>query len=121
MDGSCCDDNNCVYYTSKIIDRGRYRALKISDDSMLPYADRGDTVIFRRQLSCEDHDAVVITVEGGQPILRRVKWCDGGITVYCDNPNYPSVYYSNDEIAAHSFVIEGKAVELRRRFENNEV
>ena len=117
-DGDNSED--CVYYTSHITDRGRYRAVTVCDSAMSPSAEEGDTVIFRKQLSVEDNDAAIITVNDGVPLLRRVKWSIEGMTVFSDNPDFQPAFYTNKDIADMSIVIHGKAVELRRKLKKYE-
>ena len=117
-DGESFDE--CVYFTSHVTDRGRYRAIIVRDDAMFPTANEGDTVIFRKQLTADDNDAVVITVNGGFPMLRRIKWTDDGMTIMADSSEFEDVFYTNKDIAEKSVVICGKAVELRRRMKNDE-
>ena len=93
-----------------------YFALVVRGDSMYPSYLDGDTVIVRKESTCQTGDDCVVYVNGYDATLKRVKLHDDGSIEICPlNPNYAPRRYSRDEAAALPVQIGGVVVELRRR------
>ena len=93
-----------------------YFALVVRGDSMYPVYLDGDTVIVRKESTCQTGDDCVVYVNGYDATLKRVKLHDDGSIEICPlNPNYAPRRYSRDEAAALPVQIGGVVVELRRR------
>lgn len=94
----------------------QYFGLRVRGDSMYPRYLDGDTVIVRKQGTCESGDDCVVYVNGYEATLKRVRIGeDGTLTLIPQNPNYPPVTYSPAEAAASPVSIAGVVVELRRK------
>ncbi len=93
-----------------------YFALIVRGDSMYPVYLDGDTVIVRKESTCQTGDDCVVYVNGYDATLKRVKLHDDGSIEICPlNPNYAPRRYSREEAAALPVQIGGVVVELRRR------
>ena len=93
-----------------------YFALVVRGDSMYPVYLDGDTVIVRKESTCQTGDDCVVYVNGYDATLKRVKLHDDGSIEICPlNTNYAPRRYSRDEAAALPVQIGGVVVELRRR------
>ena len=93
-----------------------YFGLKVKGDSMYPKYLDGDTVILRKQESCDSGDDCAVMVNGNDSTLKQVFLCeDGGIEIRPLNPSYPPTTYTPDEITNLPVTIAGVVVELRRK------
>ena len=93
-----------------------YFALVVRGDSMYPSYLDGDTVIVRKESTCQTGDDCVVYVNGYDATLKRVKLHDDGSIEICPlNTNYAPRRYSREEAAALPVQIGGVVVELRRR------
>lgn len=90
-----------------------YFGLQMYGDSMAPRIFPGDLIIVKRQSSAESGDVVVIQIEGGNAVVKKVIKYSGGVTLIPYNPMYRPISYTNDEIESLPVVILGKAVEIR--------
>lgn len=102
--------------TQDMARRGTYIGIKIKGDSMTPNICDGDTVIVRLQEDAESGDTVIATVNGSDATCKRLRKYKDGIELISNNPSYPIMSYSNEEIANKPVRILGKVVELRRKF-----
>lgn len=93
-----------------------YFALVVRGDSMYPVYLDGDTVIVRKESTCQTGDDCVVYVNGYDATLKRVKLHDDGSIEICPlNTNYSPRRYSREEAAELPVQIGGVVVELRRR------
>lgn len=93
-----------------------YFGLKVKGDSMYPKYLEGDTVILRKQDSCDSGDDCVVMVNGYDATLKQVFLReDGSIEIRPLNPSYPPTTYTPDDIAKLPVSIAGVVVELRRK------
>ena len=93
-----------------------YFGLKVKGDSMYPKYLEGDTVILRKQDSCDSGDDCVVMVNGYDATLKQVFLReDGCIEIRPLNPSYPPTTYTPDDIAKLPVSIAGVVVELRRK------
>lgn len=95
---------------------GDYFGLKVKGDSMSPRYLDGDTVIIRRQTSCENGQDALIFIGQQEGTLKKV-FLDFNHTVTLKpiNQSYRTMFFSEREIASLPLVICGIAVELRRK------
>ena len=96
--------------------QGEYFALQIKGDSMEPKISDGDVVIVRQQPNAENGDLVIAYVNGYDAVCKRLKIYQDGIALVSNNPSYPPMYFSNEEMEQTPVVIVGKVVELRAKF-----
>ena len=96
--------------------QGEFFALKIKGDSMEPRMESGDVVIVKQQSDANSGDTVIVLVNGDDATCKRLEKTENGIMLVSNNPKYPPMFYSNDEIVTKPVVILGKVVELRSKF-----
>ncbi|MCI5892911.1 MAG: helix-turn-helix domain-containing protein [Clostridiales bacterium] len=90
-------------------------ALEIKGDSMYPEYLSGDTVIFERCSTCETGDDCVVAINGDDATFKRVERKENGIMVKPLNPEYETMFFTNEEVENKPVEIRGIARELRRR------
>ncbi|MCH5188646.1 MAG: helix-turn-helix domain-containing protein [Oscillospiraceae bacterium] len=90
-------------------------ALKLRGDSMFPEYRDGDTVIFRRQDTCESGDDCAVMVNGNDATFKRVHRNENGIVLQPLNPAYPAIPYSNEQIIDLPVRVIGVVWEIRRK------
>ena len=73
----------------------------------------GDVVIVRQQDDAESGDIVIAMVNGDDATCKRLRKYRDGIELISNNPAYPPMFYSNEEIVTKPVKIIGKVVELR--------
>lgn len=93
---------------------GEFFALKVKGDSMSPNILPGDVVIFKKQESADSGAICAVMVNGYDATLKKVRWNEKGIMLIPLNPEYETMFYSNEEIISKPVKIIGKAVEIRR-------
>lgn len=95
--------------------RGEYFGLRVVGNSMTPNYLDGDTIIVRKQNTCESGDDCVVMVNGNDATFKRVTLDERGIVLRPLNPDYDTYFYSNEEIERLPVTIAGVAVEVRRK------
>ena len=90
-------------------------ALKIQGDSMSPEYLSGDIVIFEVSPTCETGDDCTVMVNGDDATFKRVERKENGIMIKPLNPEYETMFFTNEEIENKPIKILGIARELRRR------
>ena len=93
-----------------------YFALQVKGDSMWPDYLPGDTVIVRKQPTCQSGEDCVVYVNGYEATLKQVRLNDDhSLTIVPRNQSYPPRTYSPEEIETLPVSIAGVVVELRRK------
>lgn len=94
----------------------QYFGLRVKGDSMYPRYLEGDTVILRKETTCESGDDCAVLVNGETATLKQVMIRgDGTLELRPANPAYPPRIYSPAEIESLPVQIIGVVVELRRK------
>lgn len=94
----------------------QYFGLQVKGNSMYPKYLEGDTVILRKESTCDSGDDCAVLVNGDAATLKQVILReDGGLELRPINPAYPPRTYSPAEIESTPVQIIGVVVELRRR------
>ncbi len=94
----------------------KYFGLKVKGDSMYPKYLDGDTVILRKQSTCDSGDDCAVMVNGDDSTLKKVIFHeDGSMEIHPLNPSYPPRTFSPEEIEYLPVSIAGVVVELRRK------
>ncbi|MBM6886969.1 LexA family protein [Pseudoflavonifractor phocaeensis] len=94
----------------------QYFGLRVKGDSMYPRYLEGDTVILRKETTCESGDDCAVLVNGDAATLKQViRKGDGSLELRPTNPAYPPRIYSPAEIESFPVQIIGVVVELRRK------
>lgn len=98
-------------------DGGReYFALRVQGDSMYPSYLEGDTVILRKQDTCDSGDDCAVLVNGQDATLKEVRIREnGGLELRPRNPAYPPKLYDPADVQNLPVTILGVVVELRRK------
>lgn len=94
-------------------DPSDYFALKIKGNSMEPRLCAGDVVIVKKQASAQDGDIVIALVNGDEATVKKFKKRPEGVMLIPLNPQFDTMFYSNDEIEKLPVSILGKVIELR--------
>lgn len=102
--------------TEEMASTGTYFGLQIKGDSMEPRMCSGDVVIVRQQDDAESGDIVIAMVNGDDATCKRLRKYRDGIELISNNPAYPPMFYSNEDIEKKPVRIIGKVVELRGKF-----
>ncbi len=97
-------------------DGSEYFALRIKGQSMEPKISDGDVVIVRKQADVDSGQIAIVCVNGDQATCKKVMKQESGILLVANNPTYPPVFYSNEQIETIPITILGKVVELRAKF-----
>ena len=93
-----------------------YFGLRVKGDSMYPRYLDGDTVILKKETTCESGDDCAVLVNGSEATLKQVMIKgDGSLELRPTNPAYPPRTYSPAEIESIPVQIIGVVVELRRK------
>ena len=93
-----------------------YFALQVKGDSMWPDYLPGDTVIVRKQPTCQSGEDCVVYVNGYEATLKQVRLNDDhSLTIVPRNQSYPPRTFSPEEIESLPVSIAGVVVELRRK------
>lgn len=93
-----------------------YFGLRVKGDSMYPRYLEGDTVILRKQSTCDSGDDCAVMVNGNDATLKQVILRgDRGLELRPVNTAYPPKSYSPTEIESLPVQIIGVVVELRRK------
>lgn len=94
----------------------QYFGLRVKGDSMYPKYLEGDTVILRKDSSCDSGDDCAVLVNGDAATLKQVILReDGAVELRPVNPTYPPRTYSPAEIESLPVQVIGVVVELRRK------
>lgn len=92
-----------------------YFGLRVDGLSMYPEYLPGDTIIVRKQTTCDSGDDCVVYVNGSDATLKRVRMdADGSLTIQPINPEYAPRTFTPEEIRELPVCIAGVVVELRR-------
>lgn len=93
-----------------------YFALQVKGDSMWPDYLPGDTVIVRKQPTCQSGEDCILYINGYEATLKQVRLNDDhSLTIVPRNQSYPPRTYSPEEIESLPVSIAGVVVELRRK------
>lgn len=97
----------------------QYFALRVSGDSMWPDYLQDDTVIVRRQDTCESGDDCVVYVNSTDATLKQVKLGNHGeLTLIPRNQSYPPRTFTAQEVTELPVTIAGVVVEMRRKMKS---
>lgn len=99
----------------ELASRGRYFALQVKGDSMMPDLREGDTVIVKEQATAENGDTAIVLVNGDEATVKRVLFTDKGLTLLPTNTAYAPMVYTRQQVQELPVQIIGKVVELRRK------
>lgn len=95
---------------------GEYFGLRIRGSSMEPKMSDGDVVIVRKQNDAETGNIVVVSVNGENATVKKIKYERDGVALIPLNPAYDIQFYSADEVERLPVKVIGRVVELRAKF-----
>lgn len=84
-----------------------YFGLTIKGDSMFPFFIEGDTIIVKKQNTCENGEIAVVLVNGNDATVKEVKKTEDGISLIPYNRMYPPMNYTNEDIVNMPITIVG--------------
>lgn len=84
-----------------------YFGLTIKGDSMFPFFIEGDTIIVKKQNTCENGEIAVVLVNGNDATVKEVKKNEDGISLIPYNRMYPPMNYTNEDITNMPITIVG--------------
>ena len=93
-----------------------YFGLEIKGDSMEPVISNGDYVIVKKQPTCDSGQIAIVCVNGDNATCKKIIRQESGIMLLPFNPQYETVFYSNEQIEQIPITIFGVVVEQRRKF-----
>jgi repressor LexA len=100
--------------TPAMASRGKYAALKIKGDSMMPLLINGDVAIIRLQEDADSEDIVIAMINGDESTCKKLKKDTKGIWLMPLNPAYEPMFFSNKQILVMPVRLLGVVVEIRR-------
>lgn len=101
---------------SQKLGKSEYFALTVTDDSMIPVIQQGDTVIVNRNKPYDSGDIVAVAIGSGNVTLKRIIKKDTSILLVSENSLYEPMVFGYGEFYNLPVTVLGRAVELRRRF-----
>lgn len=90
-------------------------ALRVTGDSMSPVYLDGDTIILRKQDTCDSGQDCAVMVDDEDATFKRVKWSPRGVTLQALNPDYEPLFFTSAEWRNNGGRVLGVVVELRRK------
>lgn len=91
-----------------------YFGLRVNGDSMSPKYEDGDTIILRKQDTCESGQDCAVMVNTDDATFKRVRLTDNGIALMPINPAYEPKFFSNKEVNDLPVRIIGVVIQIRR-------
>lgn len=91
-----------------------YFGLRVNGDSMSPKYEDGDTIILRKQDTCESGQDCAVMVNTDDATFKRVRLTDNGIVLMPINPAYEPKFFSNKEVNDLPVRIIGVVIQIRR-------
>lgn len=91
-----------------------YFGLKVNGDSMSPRYEDGDTIILRKQDTCNSGQDCAVMVNTDEATFKRVRITESGIALMPINPAYEPKFYTNKEVIELPVRILGVVIQLRR-------
>lgn len=93
-----------------------YFGLKVKGDSMYPEFRDGDTIIFRKQDTCENGEYCAVSINHTESTFKKVLINEKGITLQPLNPAYEPKFFTNEQVTTLPITILGVIVEVRRKY-----
>lgn len=87
-------------------------ALRVSDDSMEPEFQEGDTIIVDPEQTAAHNDFVIAKNDRGEIIFSQLKIYGGAKVLHPLNPKYPDIELTE----THQYRIIGKVVEKKKKY-----
>ena len=94
----------------------QYFGLKVKGDSMYPEFRNGDTLILKKQDSCENGEFCAVSINHTESTFKKVLIKEAGITLQPLNPIYEPMFFTNKEVEELPITILGVIKEVRRSY-----
>lgn len=95
---------------------GQFFGLKVKGSSMYPEFKNGDTIIFKKQDTCENGQFCAVSINHTECTFKKVLKKESGITLMPLNPDYEPLFFTNEEIVNLPITILGVVKEVRRKY-----
>lgn len=114
----CLADNEIIGYepfdASSLKSGHRYMCLEVKGDSMYPVLIEGDIVLVQCQSSVDSGSFAVLTINGNEGVIKKVKYGPDWIELHSINPMYPVRRFEGAEVTQVN--VMGLVVESKRKF-----
>lgn len=108
--------DDILYYTDYDGDPENVIGVQIKGDSMAPTIPDNSLVIVKCDVSIESGDIVVVQINSDpEALCKRVKKYEDGLTLISDNPAYPPIYCSAQQVEDLPVKFIGKCTEVRKK------
>lgn len=102
-------DSNVIDYIPIPEDlKGNLYAVKVRGDSMTPLIMDGDILIVDKDSRVQNMDTVIATVNGDDGFVKRLARYTTGIALVSNNPAYPPLYFSMEDVENKPVLIQGR-------------
>jgi repressor LexA len=108
------EDSEWEEIPAHLLKSGEYFAIKVIGNSMAPHIQAKDILIVRQQSTVENGEIAIITVNGDDAAVKKVKFSDKTMSLIPLNPAYDTLTYTKTEIEQLPVSIIGKVIEIRR-------
>lgn len=114
----CLAENEIIGYepwSTSSIKRGHdYIVLRVSGDSMFPSLIEDDLVLIQCQNTVDSGRIAVVTVNGDEGVIKKVKYGSDWIELHSINPMYPVRRFEGEDVQCIN--VMGLVVESKRKF-----
>lgn len=108
-------DSNVIDYIPIPEDlKGNLYAVKVRGDSMTPLIMDGDILIVDKDSRVQNMDTVIATVNGDDGFVKRLARYATGIALVSNNPAYPPLYFSMEDVENKPVLIQGRVKRIIR-------
>lgn len=89
--------------------------LEVRGDSMINFSiNEGDLVLISKEPCTQSGKICAVMVDHTEATLKRVRFERGGLVLEAGNPNYPSRFFSQEQVEAGEVQIIGISKQIRR-------
>lgn len=108
--------DDILFYTDYEGDPDDILGVQIKGDSMAPTIPDNSLVIVNCDAPIESGDIVVVQVNSDHEALcKRIKKYENGLSLISDNPAYPPIYYTAQQVQDIPVRFVGKCTEVRKK------
>ena len=108
--------DDILFYTDYNGDPDGVLGVQIKGDSMAPTIPDNSLVIVNSNLQIESGDIVVAQVNSDHEALcKRIKKYEDGLSLISDNPAYPPLYFTAQQVQELPVRFVGKCTEVRKK------
>ncbi len=100
---------------SQRLGKSEYFALSVTDESMAPAIQNGDTVIISRSKIPVNGDIVAVAIGNSDVMLKRIIKKDTSILLVPENPAFEPMVFTYTQADELPVAVLGRVIELRRK------